>query len=92
MCSPMWRQTGSQLQSAVGATRRDIQRAGWSTSRGTQLARLEGRWVGSLERLLEDVTTQGNPDEQKGAPQMQWREGFQAERTAYAKTLRMEGE
>ena len=48
--------------------------------------------MGSQEGLLEDVTTQGNPGGKKEAAHMQRREGFQAEGTAYAKTLRTEGE
>lgn len=44
------------------------------------------------EGLLEDETTQGNPEGMKGATQLQGREGFHVEGTAYAKTRRMEEE
>ena len=45
---PDGRHTGSQLpHDAAGAMMGDIQRTGWSTSSGPQLARLEGRWLGS---------------------------------------------
>lgn len=64
----------------------------WSIISGNQLARLEGMRVGIQEGFLEDETTQGNPEGIKGATQLQGREGFHVEGTAYAKTRRMEEE